>query len=41
MDAVLSVWDKEHVGVRLSPNGGFNDMGADDFVKPLPLLLNS
>ncbi len=31
MDAVLSVWDKEHVGVRLSPNGVFNDMGADDF----------
>ena len=31
MDAVLSVWAKEHVGVRLSPNGVFNDMGADDF----------
>ena len=31
MDAVLSVWDKEHVGGRLSPNGVFNDMGADDF----------
>lgn len=31
MDAVLSVWPAEQVGVRLSPNGVFNDMGADDF----------
>ena len=31
MDAVLSVWPSEQVGVRLSPNGVFNDMGADDY----------
>ncbi|MEW9797121.1 alkene reductase [Alteromonas sp. CYL-A6] len=31
MDAVLSVWPAEQVGVRLSPNGVFNDMGADDY----------
>ncbi|MDO6567252.1 alkene reductase [Alteromonas sp. 1_MG-2023] len=31
MDAVLEIWPAEHVGVRLSPNGMFNDMGADDF----------
>lgn len=31
MEAVLSVWPAERVGVRLSPNGVFNDMGADDF----------
>jgi len=30
-DAVLSVWPKEQVGVRLSPNGVFNDMGSPDF----------
>ncbi|AEF01873.1 alkene reductase [Alteromonas naphthalenivorans] len=31
MDAVLEIWPSEQVGVRLSPNGVFNDMGADDF----------
>ncbi len=31
MDAVLSVWPAQDVGVRLSPNGVFNDMGADDY----------
>ncbi|MEC8375554.1 MAG: alkene reductase, partial [Pseudomonadota bacterium] len=31
MDAVLSIWPAEQVGVRLSPNGVFNDMGADDY----------
>ncbi|GGW92890.1 alkene reductase [Alteromonas halophila] len=31
MDAVLSVWPAAQVGVRLSPNGVFNDMGADDY----------
>jgi len=31
MDAVLEIWPAEQVGVRLSPNGVFNDMGADDF----------
>jgi N-ethylmaleimide reductase len=30
-EAVLTVWPAERVGVRLSPNGNFNDMGAPDF----------
>lgn len=29
--AVLEVWPSERVGVRLSPNGVFNDMGSPDF----------
>ena len=31
LDAVQDVWSPEQVGVRLSPNGVFNDMGSDDF----------
>lgn len=31
MQGVLEVWPAENVGVRLSPNGVFNDMGADDY----------
>ena len=30
-EAVLTVWPANRVGVRLSPNGVFNDMGALDF----------
>jgi N-ethylmaleimide reductase len=30
-EAVLTVWPASRVGVRLSPNGAFNDMGAPDF----------
>lgn len=30
-EAVLTVWPKERVGVRLSPNGVFNDMGSPDY----------
>jgi N-ethylmaleimide reductase len=29
--AVLDVWPSDRVGVRLSPNGVFNDMGSPDF----------
>lgn len=29
--AVLDVWPSQRVGVRLSPNGIFNDMGSPDF----------
>lgn len=29
--AILEVWPAHRVGVRLSPNGVFNDMGSDDF----------
>jgi N-ethylmaleimide reductase len=29
--AVTEVWPSQRVGVRLSPNGVFNDMGSEDF----------
>ena len=31
VEAVLTVWDAGRVGVRLSPNGVFNDMGSPDY----------
>jgi len=31
LDAVFEVWPSTRVGVRLSPNGVFNDMGSPDF----------
>ena len=31
VEAVTSVWPAHRVGVRLSPNGAFNDMGSPDF----------
>ena len=31
VEAVLTVWPAGRVGVRLSPNGDFNDMGSPDF----------
>lgn len=31
VEAVLSVWDAGRVGIRLSPNGSFNDMGSPDY----------
>ena len=31
VDAVTSVWPAKQVGVRLAPNGNFNDMGSPDF----------
>lgn len=31
LEAVLTVWPANRVGVRLSPNGVFNDMGSPDF----------
>jgi len=31
VEAILTVWPANRVGVRLSPNGNFNDMGAPDF----------
>ncbi|MDB6155940.1 MAG: alkene reductase [Chthoniobacteraceae bacterium] len=30
-EAILTIWPADRVGVRLSPNGNFNDMGAPDF----------
>lgn len=31
LSAVMEVWPSERVGVRLSPNGVFNDMGGSDY----------
>jgi N-ethylmaleimide reductase len=31
VEAVLTVWDAGRIGVRLSPNGSFNDMGSPDY----------
>ena len=31
VEAVTSVWPVRRVGVHLSPNGGYNDMGSPDF----------
>lgn len=31
LTAILEVWPSHRVGVRLSPNGVFNDMGSPDF----------
>lgn len=31
LSAVLEIWPSHQVGVRLSPNGVFNDMGSSDF----------
>ena len=31
VEAILNVWPADRVGVRLSPNGVFNDMGSPDF----------
>lgn len=31
LEAVLEVWPSNRVGVRISPNGVFNDMGCDDY----------
>jgi len=33
VEAVTSVWPANRVGVRLSPNGSFNDMGSPDYRK--------
>jgi N-ethylmaleimide reductase len=31
IDATMEVWSPEQIGVRISPNGIFNDMGSNDF----------
>ncbi|BAY45519.1 NADH:flavin oxidoreductase/NADH oxidase [Scytonema sp. HK-05] len=31
VEAILTVWPASRVGVRLSPNGNYNDMGSPDF----------
>lgn len=39
LDTVISVWGKEHVGVRLSPYGTFNDMSDSDPLKLFTYVL--
>lgn len=31
LSAIIEIWPSDRVGVRLSPNGVFNDMGSSDF----------
>ena len=31
VESILTVWDARRVGVRLSPNGNYNDMGSPDY----------
>ncbi len=31
IESILTVWDAGRVGVRLSPNGNYNDMGSQDY----------
>lgn len=31
LEAIVTLWPANRVGVRLSPNGNFNDMGSSDF----------
>ncbi|NJM17867.1 MAG: alkene reductase [Richelia sp. RM2_1_2] len=31
VESILTVWDAPRVGIRLSPNGNYNDMGSPDF----------
>ncbi len=31
VESILTVWPSHRVGVRISPNGAFNDMGSPDF----------
>ena len=31
VSAVTEIWPTNRIGVRLSPNGNFNDMGSDDY----------
>lgn len=31
VEAILTVWPAENVGVRISPNGNYNDMGSPDY----------
>lgn len=30
LDAILSVWPSDRVGIKLSPFGGYNDVGMDE-----------
>ena len=36
VEAIRTVWPSGRIGVRLSPNGNFNDMGSADFRETFP-----
>ena len=38
IEGVTSVWSAHRVGVRLSPNGSFNDMGSPDYREQFTLV---
>lgn len=40
VEAVTSVWPANRVGVRLSPNGAFNDMGSPDYREQFTFVAN-
>ena len=39
LDAVSTVWEPSRIGVRLSPNGVYNDMGSDDNIETFTYAL--
>jgi len=39
IDAVLTVWPSSKIGVRINPNGNFNDMGATDYYETFAYVL--
>ena len=39
LDAVLTVWDADRVGIRISPNGVYNDMGSEDNIETFTYVL--
>ncbi|MEO0452574.1 MAG: alkene reductase [Verrucomicrobiota bacterium] len=40
LEGVLSVWSSGQVGVRLAPNGVFNDMGSPDYREQFTYVIN-
>lgn len=40
VEGVTSVWPSDRVGVRLSPNGAFNDMGSPDYREQFTFVAN-
>lgn len=39
LDAVLTIWNKEQVGIRISPYGTFNTMSDSDLIKLFSYLI--
>ncbi len=40
VEAIVSIWPANRVGVRLSPNGVFNDMGSPDYREQFTYVAN-